>query len=142
MNDRFQALRIIVIALAGGQLAFLAVAVAVQRSVVPPESLDQTTLPVVAAVVLLSAIAASFQLSRILIGKASSQTDEASKWKSYQTATIVRMALPEGASFLNVAFYLVTGEWIFLTLFVGSFGAFLFQRPSEDEWHRVRSGSA
>lgn len=142
MQNRFQSLRIIVLALAAGQLTFLAVAVAVQRSILPPGSIDPTILPIVAVIVLLSAMTASVMLGRILRERSATYPDESSRWGAYRTSVIVRMALPEGASFLIIVFYLFTGEWLFLLLFVGSFGAFLLQRPSEDEWESVGSGSS
>ncbi|MCU0452095.1 MAG: hypothetical protein MUE68_00380 [Bacteroidetes bacterium] len=142
MKNRFQALRIIVTALTAGQLAFLAVVFALQRSVAPPESFDPTILPIVATIVLLSSATASIMLGRMLRDKAATFPDEASRWSAYQTSVIIRLALPEGASFLVIVFYLLTGEWLFLLFFIASFGAFLFQKPSEDEWERVRSGSA
>lgn len=139
MQNRFQALRIIVFALAAGQLAFLAVVLAIQRAVPPPGSLDPTILPIVAVIVLLSTVAASVRVGQMMTGRASRQPDETARWTAFQSAVILRLALVEGASFLNLVFYLLTGEWLFLLLFVGSFGAFLVQRPSEDEWERIRS---
>lgn len=141
MQNRFQSLRIIVLGLGFGQLAFLAVVFAIQRSIAPPEALDPAILPVVAAIVLMVSIAASVQLGRLLVSRASQQSDEASRWTAFQSAVIVRLAFTEAASFMQIVGYLLTGEWLFLVLFVASFGAFLFQRPSEDEWARVRSGT-
>ena len=139
--DRQQALRIIVAALSAGQLAFLAVVLVIQRSVAPPEGFDLTTLPFVAVIVLIGAVTASFQVGRSLVATAARRSDELAKWTAYQTAVIVRLAILEGASFLTIVFYLLSGEWLFLVLFVASFGAFLFQRPKDEEWEGVRSGS-
>jgi hypothetical protein len=139
MPHRYQSLRIIVYGLATGQLAFFAVAYAVQRSVAPPESLDPTVLPVVAVIVLLACVVASVQLGRLLVSRVAQQPDEASRWTAFQSAVIVRLALTEAASFMQIVCYVLTGEWLFILLFVASLGAFLFQRPSEDEWDRIRS---
>lgn len=138
MQSRFQSLRIIVIGLATGQLAFLAVVFAIQRSIAPPDSLDPTVLPIVAAIVLLLSIAASIQVGRFLVARSAQQPDEASRWKAFQSAVIVRLAFIEAASFMQIVGYLLTGEWAFLVFFTASFAAFLFQRPSEDEWERSR----
>lgn len=137
---RQQSLKVIVATLAVGQLAFLTVVLVIQKSVVPPEAFDATTLPAVALIVLFSTILASLQIGRMLVAKAAQKADEEAKWSAFQTAVIVRLALPEASSFLAIVFYLLTGEWIFLTFFAVSFGAFLFQRPKEGEWDEVRSG--
>lgn len=140
MQNRYQSLRIIVFGLASGQMAFLAVVFAIQRSIAPPDSLDPTVLPVVAVLVLMVSIAASIHLGRLLVSRAAQHQNEASRWTAYQSAVIVRLAFTEAASFMQIVGYLLTGEWLFLLLFVASFGAFLFQRPSEDEWDKVRAG--
>jgi hypothetical protein len=139
MQNRYQSLRIIVLGLASGQLVFFTVAFAVQRSIEPLDSLTPTVLPIVSVIVLLASVAASLQLGRLLMSNVAQLPDEASRWTAFQSAVIVRLACIEAASFVQIVCYVLTGEWLFILLFVASFGAFLFQRPSEDEWDRIRS---
>ena len=125
--------QIIFSAMALAQLAFLGIVLFFQRSVVPPEGLDQALVLLVGIFVVLSASAASWYVGKYLSERASALLDPEERRRASLSFMIIRLAFAEGASFAALAIYLVTGEPVVLSLFAVSFSVFVAQRPRDSE---------
>lgn len=132
---------IIHLALLGGQLVFVAVAVLIERSIVPPSDLPADVLLVVNGIAVFSAILASRFVGRMLLRSAWSLHTGSERLAGGLRAFIVRWAILEAAGLLSIVSYLLTGEISFLGIFAIVFVAFLLGKPSEEEWELVEKGS-
>ncbi|MBI3004401.1 MAG: hypothetical protein HYY49_03190 [Ignavibacteriales bacterium] len=86
---------------------------------------------------LLAGVGASSVLYRSLLKSAMSESDLHSRIARFNAAVLVRLAVIEGTNFLNLAFYLLTGNNLFLLLFAFGFTAFILARPGKDTYAGV-----
>ncbi len=142
MNDPRAASGIVHLSLLVTQLVLVAVAVMIERSVMPPEGLSADLLLAVNIVVAVGSIAASQVIGRMLLRAARSLTDESSRMTAGLRAFIVRLALLEAGGVVAIVSYIMTGELTFLGIFAVLFAALLFGKPSEGEWESVQLGAS
>lgn len=86
----------------------------------------------VAVALTLTAIGVSTFLYRNMTNQAQVQSPSPDPIATYQTATIIRLAILEGGNMVNLVFYLLTGKEIFLVLFAVIIAAFVLARPASD----------
>lgn len=87
----------------------------------------------VAVALTLTAIGVSTFIYRNMMNQAQAQSPRPHPMVTYQTATIIRLAILEGGNMVNLAFYLLTAKEIFLGLFAVIIAAFSLARPASDK---------
>jgi len=132
---------VIHLALLGGQLAFAAIAIMIERSVPPPRDLSADLLLSVSIFVAVVSIGASQFVSRKLLRSAMSGRTGADRMAAGLRAFVARMAILEFAGFIALVSYLFSGEITFLGIFGVVFVAFVLGKPSEREWEKLQLGS-
>ncbi|MBI4427884.1 MAG: hypothetical protein HY562_02080 [Ignavibacteriales bacterium] len=130
----FKVITVVYLALLTGQLIFLGVVFLLHSQGFELMTENREIFLYVGMVVTLAAIAGSAVLFGSLQKVALTKTDESSRGIRYSTAHLVRLALIEGCNFVNLVFYLLTAEILFLVLFAFGIAAFILARPNRDSF--------
>ncbi len=133
--DTFKQLKIIYFALAAGQVSyFIIVLVLIQRELVMLDK-DYSTIWgfIVPVLVVIMVVISRFLYNRMINIKAGNSTRE-EKLNTFRSANIVKFALLEGANFLSITFYLLTGDFLYAGIFVIVMGIFLVNFPGKERF--------
>ena len=128
----FKVMTLVFGALLVGQVVFLSVIFFIhsQGFEVNVESVEVFQYIGIAATLL--GISAGNVLYQNLRKAGSSESDLAFKSVRYNTATLVRLALLEATNLINLVFYLMSGDNLFLGTFTLGIAAFILARPQRD----------
>jgi hypothetical protein len=88
------------------------------------------TLLLLFPVIVIGAILASQAIFKKLIAATENKTDLKSKLASYQTATIIKLALIEGPAFLGIVLSMITGNTAYIAIAIVLVIYFLLQKPT------------
>lgn len=140
MKESFRQLFILYGALAGGQILFAAVVMAL-ISQSPETGTDQDNIfMTILPFFVLSCIFAAFGINRMRKSKAAEVAPEG-RFDYYRSLLIIRCALVEGASLFSIVVALITSDMRYLLFFAACLIAFMVLRPGVDEYLRLFSFS-
>lgn len=129
----FNALRIIFIALVGGQVLFLAVVLYLRSNGFEAESPELTrSFQYIVLILGVTMISASHFLYRLQIARGRRESDIVARLGSYYTGTIIRSAMHEGVTLLSLIAVLLTGEMFFIWCAVVVLALLVVTFPSKE----------
>lgn len=134
MKEYFKQLFILYGALAGGQILFATVVMALisQSPVAESDKIFMNILPFV----VLGSIFVSFSINRRRKAQAAEVAPEA-RQEYYRSMVIIRCALVEGASLFSIVVALITLDMRYLLFFACCLIFFMLLRPGVDEYLRL-----
>lgn len=135
LKNFFQTLNIIFIALLSGQTIYFLIGLFMIRSGnFEGFGGSNTIFMFITPVVVLSSIVAS----KFIYAKQVTEFDKSLpieiKMVSYRTASIIRLALLEGANIFTISFMIITSNYFFAALFVVVITLFFFNRPTKEKF--------
>lgn len=117
--DAFKQIRIIFFALIAGQLIYFFVALILVGNNSFAVDEDYENLPgFLALLIIVSLVISSKYLYRRLISAQTGNSTLDEKINSYRTNNIIKFALLEGANLISITFYLLTGDFLYLAMFI------------------------
>lgn len=131
----FSTLNVLFIALLSGQIIYFIVGLfLIQSGNINGFGGMNTIFMFITPVVVLSSILASkFIYTKQVSGFDKSLPLE-NKMVSYRTASIIRLALLEGANIFNISIMIITTSYFFAALFVIITALFFFNRPTKEKF--------
>ena len=121
---------IIHMALAAGQILFAAVTFLIQK---PSTGTNNDMLIFIVPAITVTSFAAGHLLFKKLIGNINSQSPLKAKLISYQSATLIRLALLEGPSLFAIVSFLITGKLVFIGIAAAIILYFIYLRPTKQK---------
>ncbi len=133
--DSIKQLKIIFFALAAGQISYFIVTLILMQSEMVTLNKDFSTVGgfIVPVIVIILVVASRLFYNRLINSKADG-TSEEEKLLTYRTGSILKFALLEGANFLSITFYLLTGDFLYAAMFVIIIAIFFANFPSRERF--------
>jgi hypothetical protein len=133
MNPFFKTLQLIWFSLLLGPLMFLVVTlVVIEGQMYAPDLVQIMTL--ICPVLMLGMVATSQILFQQLLQKAKSSEMQETQMKAYQSASVIKFALIEGANLFGIIAFLLTQAYWILALVGGCFVWMILQRPTPQKY--------
>ncbi len=132
--DTFKQLKIIFVALALGQILYFVVTLFLIQNdtVIPNKDFSTAGGFIVPLVVVLMVVASKLLYNRDINSKIEAGDEE--KIITYRISNIVKFALLEGANLFSITFYLLTGDFLYVGMFVIVMGIFLVNYPGKEKF--------
>ncbi len=133
--DIIKQLKVIFIALAAGQTGYFIITLILIEKELVTLNKDFSTVGgyIVPIIVIILVVASRLIYSRLIDSKTKG-TSEEEKLQIYRSGSIIKFALLEGANFLSVTFYLITGDFLYAAMFVIIIGIFFANFPSREKF--------
>lgn len=113
--NTFKQIRIIFFALIAGQIFYMTLALFIAGNDLISASLDYNSLfGFIIPVIIIILVISSKLLYRRLLSQQPRETSLDEKIKSYRTLNIIKFALLEGANFISITFYMLTGDFLYI----------------------------
>jgi hypothetical protein len=122
---------IIHLALTAGQILFAAITFIIPKK--PTTNTGNDMLIFIVPVMAISCFAAGHLLFKTLLDKIDVQSPLKAKLISYQSATIIRLALLEGPSLFAIVSFMLTGNMVFIGIAAAIILYFIYLRPSKQK---------
>jgi len=138
LKEYIRANQVICLALIIGQLLFAAISVYLVNSGamnIGDTGLNEVFL-ILVPVITLSSISGGFYYFSSKIKLIKDKTDLNGKLAEYRSAQIVRWALLEGPSFFSIVVYLITSNYLFLSIAVTIIAIFILLFPTREKFEK------
>lgn len=113
--NTFKQIRIIFFALIAGQIFYMTLALFIAGNDLISASLDYNSLfGFIIPVFIIILVISSKLLYRRLLSQQPRETSLDEKIKTYRTLNIIKFALLEGANFISITFYMLTGDFLYI----------------------------
>jgi len=132
--DTFKQLKIIFFALTAGQISYFIVTLFLIQNDTVILNKDFSTVGgfIVPLVVVIMVVASKLLYNKAINSKIEAGDEE--KLITYRTSNIVKFALLEGANLFSITFYLLTGDFLYVGMFVIVMGIFLVNYPGKEKF--------
>ena len=133
--DTIKQLKIIFFVLAIGQITYFVVTLILIQSEKVTLNKDFSTVGgFIVPVIVIILVVASRLLYNKLINSKTAGTTHQEKLLTYRTGSILKFVLLEGANFLSITFYLLTGDFLYAAMFVIIIAIFFANFPSREKF--------
>ena len=135
LKEQLKVTRIIYVALVSGQLIlFVIVLILVENNIVEPNlDLDEIFKFLIPAVGFI-AMVMSHRIYLYKISNLKMDIELAEKLLKYRNYKITQWAMTEFASLISLAGFLITGDYLYVIVFLFLIGFFILNRPSEQQF--------
>jgi hypothetical protein len=131
-HDQIRFLRIIFFILLTAQLVFFIIAFALRESFIPDPAIISIFDYLIPVVLFASIFLSRFLYKNIVFKSRGLSLSE--KIQSYRTASLVSLAVLEGANITSITAFMLTGEYLYAAASVILFLLFMLNIPSEDKF--------
>ena len=132
--DTFKQLKITFFALATGQIIYFVITLILIQDEAVILNKDFSTVGgfVVPLVVVIMVVASKLIYTRMV--NSNNQANDEEKLITYRTSNIVKFALLEGANMFSITFYLLTGDFLYVGMFIIIMGIFFVNYPGKEKF--------
>lgn len=135
MKAFFQQLYVIFLALLAGQLLFAGVVYyLVSNNMMDSQPMEDAIFKNLVPILIIAGAGAAYWFNRQRGQSGQAVETLAAREQHYRSSVIVRSALMEGANFFAIIAALITQNLVFLLYFAVGLLAFIYFRPSKDEF--------
>jgi hypothetical protein len=134
-TDIFKQLKIIFLTLVTGQIIYFLISlILVIDEMVDLDKDFSTIWGFIIPVIVVIMVVASRLLYNYMINTNLDGTSEEQKQNIYKTGNLIKYVLLESANLLSITFYLLTGDFLYLGMFIIVLGIFLINIPGKDKF--------